>query len=36
MQINLSNYDLGVMQSEQTVHDVELPLWCAQDPYRFV
>ena len=34
--INVDQYDFGTMQNGRRVHDVQLPLWCREDPYRFV
>ena len=34
--LNLERHDFGVMQNEERVHNVKLPLWSSQDPYAFI
>lgn len=34
--LNLNKLDLGVMQNQKRVHNVELPGWARDNPYVYV
>lgn len=36
MMLNTEKLDFGIMQSKERVHNVELPPWANNDPYKFI
>lgn len=34
--MNINKLDLGVMQNQKRVHNVELPAWARENPYLYV
>lgn len=34
--MNINKLDLGVMQNQKRVHNVELPAWARDNPYLYV